>query len=267
MNILTAPFYALCSIDFYRKVAASPLWKGFVYLLYLCLITVVILLLLFFFKIVPIMDQFVGWAKTQMPTITWTPTGISIDRPSPYTMRHPQWGPLVTFDTAKTDVSIDAMSSVPVFVTSKKIFVKERAGEMRIYDLQQGMRERETKLKGQRLDAQTLDRFYVSLKPILLGSAVVFWIPFFFLWKLVSALFYSLFGLLFNNARQNKLPYAAVLNVSLFALTGAFFIQILQLLVPALNRVPLGFFGSLIVTSIYLFLGIKKAEGVEPAAL
>lgn len=63
-----------------------------------------------------------------------------------------------------------------------------------------------------------------------------------------------------NGFRSSKLSYASILNITFFALTATTLIELLRLIVTPLGRVPYGFLGALLVTTAYLFLGIKQTE-------
>jgi len=224
------------------------------------------MLFLFVSRGIPQIDQFVQWAKAEMPSMTWTPDGLVMNIQNPYTMVHPKLGPLVTFDANQVDVTTETIGEVVMFVTPGKLFVKRGIREVRVYDLtrQVAAAPDPNALMAVNITSESVQKFYDSLKPWLIFFVVLFFFPFFFLWKLIAALIYSWIGLLINFTRTPKLPYNAILNVSLFALTAATLIQWLRLMVPALNRIPFGLVGSLLITCIYLFLAVKKTEETLP---
>ncbi|MCM8774844.1 MAG: DUF1189 family protein, partial [Candidatus Omnitrophica bacterium] len=178
MNTLTAPLYALFSIPFYRLVVRSPLYRGFLYLLYLAGIATAIILLSLIFFAVPFMDKFMDWVKAEMPVITFSSEGISLNVPSPYTMTHPTLGPLITFDMTATDVDSGKMGNVNVFVTAKKVFVRQGPNEIRMYDLTppappasgQGAVPAQPAV----LDPDTAGQFYQTVKPWLILVVLFF---------------------------------------------------------------------------------------------
>lgn len=259
MDILLGPVYALFSLDFYRRVQRSSLSLGFLYLLYLSAILSILFFWLFFIYAVPQADRFVEWVKAKMPVLTWAEEGLRMDRPSPYVMEHPEFGPLVVFDTTKDDIDLEELKKVPVFVSSRKVYAHQQGGEVRIYDLKELMRQVDPKT-GVKIDAAMIDAFYHSIKGPLIFFLFLFFFPSIFIWKLLAGLLYSLLGCVINLFRGKRLSYGAVLNVTFFALTPVSFIEVLQLALPSLGRVPFGIIGSAVVTGIYLFLAVKKTE-------
>ncbi len=261
MTLLTAPLQALFNFNFYRQAGRSPLSKCFLYLLYLCLIFTVVFFFIFVFRIMPLVDDIVSWMKADMPVITWTPEGISIDKPSPYVMTHSKFGPLITFDMSKSEVTPEEMGKSSVLVTSKKIFVSEQgAGSLRTYDLTKPSQEANQAVSPAKVDAEAIQKFYNVLKPWLYGLMFVAVFFFFFVWKLLAALFYSWVGLLINFLSKPRLSYDAIFKISIFAITPWFVFQTVSGVVPFLNLLSRNFFASFLITSVYLFLAFKNVK-------
>ena len=259
MKLLLAPVYSLFSLSFYREILRKSLGRGFLYLAYLSFLATIVFLLFFTSRLLPEADRFAAWARAEMPALTWTPQGLRMNLKSPYTMVHPQLGPLVTFDTSKTDAGTEEMKDVSMFVTSRKVFLKQRAGEIRVYDLKEMMGAAKADNPAV-VNGETLEGFYKSFKPMLFFLAIFFFFPFFFIWKFLAALFYSWFGLLLNFFRTEKLHYGQILNVSFFTLTPVLGIQLLQILIPNAGRIPFGLPGSIAVTGVYLYFVIVKTQ-------
>ncbi len=262
MNLFLAPLYSLFSLGFYRGIIRSRLRSGFLYLVYLSVIATLLMSVWLVRRGIPQMNSFLEWAKSQMPTLTWTPEGLVMNAASPQTMVHPELGPLVIFDMNRTDVDLGTMQNVVMFVTSKKIFVRQGLNQIKAYDLTRisakgGQGEAAGAVP---INGETLQKFYDSVRPWFVVLGILFFFIFFLVWKFLAALLYSWVGLLINFLRRPRLNYSAILNVSFFALTAVTLIQLLQLLFPFLGRLPFGFAGSLFVTGIYLFLAIKKTE-------
>ena len=62
----------------------------------------------------------------------------------------------------------------------------------------------------------------------------------------------------FNQLRREKLSYNQILNISFLAITPAAWLQFLVLFTG--SKIPFGFLGSLILTTAYLYFGIKRSE-------
>ncbi len=260
MNIWTAPFYSLFSLRFYRWVIASPLYRGFLYLLFTGVVVTFCVLLAFASQALPRIDEFAAWLVEEMPEITWTPQGITTQPAGPKTLVHPVLGPLVTFDTGASDVNEQTMGDVRVFVTATKLYLREEPRALRVYDLVSGGVEKRAGAGPVTLTRETAEKFYRMAKPWAMTVIVIFVFSFFYLWKVLAALFYSLIGLLINLARRERLRYAQILNVSFFALTPMVLLQLLSMTVPFLRTAQLGPLVSLVVTSVYLFIAVKLTE-------
>jgi len=261
MNILTAPIFAVLRPLFYRQVIASPLSRGFLYLAYLSFLATCLVFFNFQMRAVPQMDAFADWVVREMPQMTWTPEGLVMNRQSPYVMIHPEYGPLAEFDTTKTDAAVaDMGEEVYAYITSTKMLVRSGSNEVRIYDLTERPAGTAPDQLIVQIDGASVETFYRSLKPWI--SVLIFglFFPFFYLLKLLEALFYSVIATLINLKRLPPLEYPAVLNLCLFGLTAATVLQLRSFILPSLGVIPFGILGSLLVTSIYLFIGVRKTQ-------
>src|SRR3989338_3141563 len=124
MNIFLAPVYALFSLDFYRLVMKTSLGKGFLYLLYLTGLAMIALTIFFVGTVMPQMGEFAAWTQEQMPSLTWAPAGLTMDRQGPYAITHPEMGPMMLFDMEAKDVTVQSMGEMPILVTSTRIYTR-----------------------------------------------------------------------------------------------------------------------------------------------
>lgn len=259
MSILTAPVFALFSLNFYRQAAQSRLSKGFLYVAYLSLIVSVLLMV----RGVPVVGEFVSWLSTQVPAMTWTQEeGLKLpaETPQPYTITHPELGPLAVFDTTKQNPTPEEIGDALLYVTATKIFLRQGANDITVYDLTRPTGAAPQIQGPVEVSGATLKKAYDSFKIWFFLFSFVILVLFFFLSQIVAALIYSLAGLLINLMRSAKLGYGPVLNVTFFALTGATWLQVVRLFVPPVAALPLGMLVSVLLTLGYLFFGIKLAE-------
>jgi len=264
-KILSAPIRSLLDLNLYGEALRGSLSRGFLYLVYLSLIATLIFFIMLQVKVLPIADEFALWAEKELPPMTWEDRGLKLNVPGPYTMNHVELGAVVMFDTDKEDVAFEDVPDVYGYVTSTKIYVRQSPQEIRMYDLRQSLEGQGRNLPAKvRFDGSVVQDFYKKSKPFLVFVGVLVFFPFYFFWKLMAVLFYSLVGLLIAKIRRADFSYSAVLNVSFFAITAASLIQILQVLIPFLGRVPFGFPGAFVMTSAYLFLALKPAPSTAP---
>jgi hypothetical protein len=251
-------FNSLSSLPFYRHISQSPLRRGFGYLAVLAGAATFVVTLFIAFRFIPEMDRHINWVKMKMPILTWTPQGLSSDSPNPTIIKHPELGHLATIDTSKKEVTPEEVGDAQLYLTSHKAYFRSR-NNLQVYNLIPAATEK-TKNEKVVINAQTVQGMQNIMRPmILLGAALVSF-PLFFVWKLIIALAFSIFGLVLNLFRKTKLKYASILNVCIFALTASTLISLIQLWLLPFVRIPFGPIASFIVTSTYVFLGIKAIE-------
>ena len=254
MNIFLAPLFSLFSLRFYRQAVLSSLSKGLAYLAYLSFLAALAFALLFHVYGKPEFREMNQWLQGNLPPLAYSPEGLTMNAGSPRTIVNPKYGLTITFDMTKDNISAEEAGNAMIFVTKKNLYVVAPKGQMRVYPLARPGRQGNLVSVNETLKkvGEVFDRWIAFL--IFAAS-----FPLFFIWKLLAAIFYSLPGLLINRMRREKLAYSAVLNVSFFALTPVFLIQLLDIAFPSLP-LSLGLAGALFLTTIYLFLGIKLTE-------
>lgn len=263
MSFLLAPFFALFSRDFYKRMTRAGLGAGFAYLFYGVTLMTVIASAALMVRILPEMDRFTVWLQGQMPVLMWKPQeGLSMRDQSTFTLVHPQYGPLAQFDMTKEEVRLEDLGENTLFVTSKRIYVRQPGrSSLRIYDLTQ-VRSQTTKGPAAPFEIRpdTIDGLYRQMKPWLITAFIGILWGALLVWKLLAALFYSWVALLINLFRREKLDYSHLLTLAFFVLTPAACVQLLQLIIPRLAALPFGFPGSLALTTCYLYLAVKGTE-------
>jgi|GEM_PF-1120324 len=261
MKILTAPVYTFFSLDFYRQVLRSSLTKAFLYLAYLAAIANLAALFFYFTQAAPVVKGLADWAAQEIPELTWTPEGLVMNGEGDHVMVHPDFGPLVVFNTSKTEVSEEEMGDYPVFVTRTRMYLRTAPDVIRSYDLTRPASSVRTDKLVIRVDGESVYKVYDALKFWMAAAVFFFFLPVFYLWKLVEILFFSLVGMLINLSRNPTLEYKAVLKLSFFAITPASLLQILAAVFPPLGAIPYGLFLSFLITTGYLIFAIKKTQG------
>lgn len=260
MRILSAPVYSFYSVEFYRQVLKSPLSKAFLYLAYLTALANIAVLLFFLLRVQPFVRSFVDWTAKEMPELTWTPDGISMNAKNPYVMTHPDYGPLVVFDTTKTDIDAGEMGDAPIFVTRTKVYTRSGPDDVRIYELTRRPADVPKDKMVVQVDSNVVYRLYDAFRPWFVGMAVFLFFPAYFIWKLLEILFFSVVGMLVNLTRKPTLAYGEVLKICFFAVTPAAIFQLASIVIPAVGKIPYGFFLSFVLTTGYIIFAMKKTE-------
>ncbi len=269
MSFFFSPLLSLFSRNFYRRMARAGLGRGFSYLVYLAVLMTAVAGTTLAVRVLPEMDRFAVWLKGEMPLLIWKPAeGLSMKDKTTFSLVHPQYGPLARLDMTKTEIKVEDMGENSIFVTAKKIYIKQPGrNELRIYDL---MQARTKAQPGNAAGASAFEikpedilKTYRQFRPWIVAIFCAILLGVFLVWKLLAALFYSWIGLLINFTCKEKLDYSHLLTLAFFVLTPAALIQLLQWVIPRLAAIPFGLAGSLSVTTLYLLFAIKSTQPTE----
>jgi len=262
MKLLTAPYYALFSLEFYQQVLLSPLKKGLFYLLYLSALVMLLFSAHFAFSIMPRIDAFAEWAATELPPMTWTPEGLVMDAPSPYPMIHPEYGFLAVIDMTRPEISQEEMGDAAVFVTSRYLYMRDGNGGVRVHSLTRPADKVNPDQLAVLVDGDLVRKIYGDLRVWIFIVPVLISFPLILVTKLAEAAVFSLPGFFIARTRRQPLEYSAVFTTACFAVTAATLVEV-RWIVPFLAEIPFGFIGSAILTTGYLFFALKKTEHPE----
>lgn len=272
MNFFLSPIATFFSQNFYRSVSRQSIGKSFLYLLYLGVLLNFSLVIWLNVKGGPVLDRMVNQAIEKMPVMNMTEQGLSVDRSTPYTVSLLEVGGEnilnLTFDTAKDRLTPEEIAELPdtaLFVTKKAFYARQSGQGLRVIDFDAERKKNPDTFKPFTLDLKAqqgdINKAVKSIKGM--GSLVILiaGIVLAFISGLVGALFYSLFGLLINLARKEKLPYAGVLNLAIYTLTPALLVACV--LLPfhfTWFAAWAGGWINFLVTLGYLFFGVKVSE-------
>ncbi len=250
-RIWQVPALAFFSRDLYRDVALR--WQGVAFgylllLLALCWIPGTIRIHRSFAFFV---DEEAPLIIEQVPEITIIDGQAFVDHPQPYTIRDPETdeAPLV-IDTTGTITSLE-QTDARGLVTARQAIFQKSANETRSFSFE--IVDRYT------LDQQKiyhcLDITKTWAAPVLyplctLGS---------FAYRIVQALLYACIGLLLATLCKGKLPFEALLRLSVVAITPAIIIG--TLLDAATIELPQAGLCFFLLAIGYLLFGIRAAIG------
>jgi hypothetical protein len=209
-------------------------------------------------------DEFIYWAKEEIPTVIWTPQGLSLENGlKTAVLINPVYGPIAVFDMDRTVVTNAAMGQLFFFVTSKKIVFRKMMGQLDERDVTKLTLPPQQRPPDQvRITGELIENFYQRGKVafLLVAPAVIFLSSFVVL--MLVTLGYAAVGLLFNRMRAHRLCYGAVFNLACFA-TG------ISLLLACLGVVCVTFFIplpplpaplSFLISLIYMFAAITFTD-------
>ncbi len=266
LTFFTAPVTAFFYPPVYQDAAKGSVGRGILYSLYLAGLSVVLVMIVVSARFMPQADAFVNWVKTDMPALIWTPAGLSLENgQTTATMAHPQYGTMVLFDMTKTTATDADMGRAYILVTSQKVFLKRGPGQIEARDITgAGMRSTQQLPSRVRINGDVAVKVYQNIK-----GAMAFLVPFLilifcFMFFIVSNLFYSVAGLLFNLLRSEKLRYGAIFNLTCFATTAAFTLTWLRILIP-LKVLALPFFLHILINLCFMFFAFKVTDQKKAA--
>lgn len=220
---------SMTDIKFYRSIINQSVWKSLLYALVLALVIYTIGVVSFVSKI----DKFIETGAVElisvMPDFSIANGQLSVDIEQPYEYRND--GNLFILDTGNTvDVSKYADTKT-TFILQKDDFTVINMGEVKTIKYTEVM---------DKLNIQTLDKAFI-LKSLPMVSSVIkkyatiiailgfgFWLVFFKIW---SILLLSLIALIVNSAKDAKLSYKNLFNISVYAITLSWVIKTLYQLV------------------------------------
>ena len=256
-DIVLGPVLSLYSVAFYRRVARQRLGRGLAYLVYLSSLysTAIAIALLAFW--LPAADRFVDWLAPNLPELKLTDRGTVTDAPQPFVLTHPTLGALLAIDTRVETPSADDLRGAPVFFVSRtQVVVSDgREGQRRVYDLVPQTPEARARWEGLVVNGASVKRIYGRLRLLAAPLAFVACLVFFFVWKLLAALAYSLLGLGLNLLRRERLPYASILTLACFAMSAVILLQTLAAF-GALGSFRVSYLAAGLVTGAYLALAM-----------
>lgn len=263
INIWSAPVQALFNPGFYRRACKASLQYGIGYLFFLSLLCGIVGLSGYQFWGKAQMNGFFDWVERDLPPIAYNAsTGLVMNAASPVVMKHERYGRVAILDMTKNEPSKQDFADIDTlfFVTQTRIFINTGGGQPKIYEL----------LRPERSTGKTVvineivKKVRKFIMPVVGVIVFIFCFTVYFFYKLILSLIFSLFGLVINLFRKQKLSYAAVLNVTIFATTALSVIDFLTAL-PGTRELRLGFgpIWTVVVTTAYLLVGIKFTDVLD----
>ncbi len=253
-NAIQAVGLSLFSASFYRDVGQNWRGVGFGYLFLLLAVLWI-----------PGMVQMHGWVTrfvhkdapafiNQIPPITISHGQVSAECSMPYVIKEPGGNePLVIIDTTGGTTSLGDRHTAAL-LTKTKLIVRQGLNDTRVYDL--------STVEDFHLDRNRVQHWAEMTGQWLATVCYPFVLIGSFIYRMVQALIYALIGLLFARLLNITLGYAALVRLSVFALTPVLILCTVQ----ELAQVPLTgwWIVCLAVAMVYLFVAVKANAGPPP---
>ncbi len=211
-----APFYSFWSKSFYVDVAKN--WRGvaYSYLFLLICFTWVFMAIKKQMDLSYYVEHSINPIVQQMPVVTIDKGILSIDCPSPCTLKDSLGLPAVTFDTREKPMGIDEMPG-NFLITKDSVYAKGQPSDQKI-DLST---MKDHTVIDKKVAKQFLADFCKSVGLIVFMIAV----PLCFIFCILQSLLYALMGILITRLNKVELSYPALIRLSVMAMTPVLFID------------------------------------------
>jgi hypothetical protein len=187
---------------------------------------------------------------SQVPKITIEKGQVSIDEPQPYYIREPDSNKVFAIiDTTGQIQSLDDANAF-VLLTKNKMFSRQSATEVRMYDLSQ--------VKHFVLEQSMLVRWLDIFKKLLVPVLYPFALGWAFTFRIIQSLIYAAIGLAFAGWLKVKLSYEALIRLAVTAVTPAIIVR--TVLETASVKIPYPALWFFLAAMLFLLYGIKACS-------
>lgn len=247
-------FGAIASSQAYRRFATQKTSRTMLYLFFISLLFTLGGTMALRLRLSPLIDEAFAWLGDQAPTVTFSGGKATSASPTPTRLSHPKAPEAgMMIDTAReTPVLAQEMREAKViaYLTNNAVYVEEREGQLRSYDLSKAGVERPLVV-----DAKFYREMASGLKAALVPIALVILFAFSAAWIAIAGLIYALFGLLINSLAGGSLAFGALFSVAIHAQTAALLMRMVMAFLPVV--VPLSGLLTIVVTTVYLWMGVR----------
>ncbi len=240
-------FMSFYSKSLYQDVGRN--W-GRVSFLYLFLLIAVCMIPMMFRAHAAVSDYLLGEAPKivrQIPVITISKGVVSVNVPTPYTIKDPQTGaPLIVIDTTGAVTSLQGSEAI-ILLTKTKLFLKRGPKETMTRDLSE-------------IDSLTIDqpRVYEWIETFLEYFIYVLYplaLLFSFLLRIIEALIFGAIGISFARSLRIFLRYRALVSLAIISMTPSIILDTIYNYLEI--DLPFWWFFNLAVAMGYLFFAVK----------
>lgn len=260
IGFLLAPIMSFFSVRLYRSALQSGIGRGFAYLAYLTVLFCLLAVFLCQLLLLPLASNFTDWLIQVTPEMTLQQTGIQVVVKEPYVVKHPAFGPLYVIDTTKNlDELVSGKNLAPILIGKEHVVVQNsRRGQVRIFDLKQAMEQARQASQPIRITKNLMHQINKRIQALIIPAVLILLAPFFFIWKLLAAFFYSLIALLLNRFRKEKFSYGSLFTLACYAISPVTVFQAANLSIPGASF-NVNIFLSFGLSLVYLIYGMFVA--------
>lgn len=269
-------WYSITKIEKYPEMATEGVPRAFIYLLKIVAIFVIISCLCSIYQLNTIVKQGVEYLKNDFPEFSYKDGILDVQSDEPIIYEdNPQFGMMFidtkTDDETKINEYIDSImqSGNGVIVLKNKIIIKTQAvTATAIYEYtdlfgQMGLSEFNKAQLIEYISSSQVYSLYLSVFVMLF----IYTFMIYFLNILTYVLFISIFGAIANIITKLKMRYAAIFNMSVYAITLSTILYMIYILINAFVPFEVKYFELMYISvaTIYLIAAIFiiKAEFIK----
>lgn len=254
---------AIASSQAYRRFAAQKATRTFLYLCFMASLFTVGGAIAMRLRVGPAIDETFAWLETQVPTLTFADGKATSTAAAAVRLAHPKAPEVaVMIDTTRvTPVLAQDMHEAKVlaYLTNNALYIEERRGEIRSYDLSRAGRERPMTI-----DAKFFREAGRMLKTVVYPIAVVTVFVIVAAWTALAGLLYALLGMILNSLAGGSLSFGSLYQIAIHAQTAALLLRLVMAFLPSF--VPMSGLLTILVTSVYLWVGVRANALPAPNA-
>ncbi|MEK7388898.1 MAG: DUF1189 family protein [Elusimicrobiota bacterium] len=253
---------AIASSQSYRRFTDQRPTKTFLYVLFVSLLFTIGSSIVLRIRVGPIIDETFSWLESSTPTLTFAGGKVSSSVDTPTRLTHPKIPDVaIVIDTLRlAPVQLQEMTDAKVvaYLTNNSLYVQERPGELKSYDLSKAGTERPLII-----DAKFFRDASALVKTVFYPIAVVIIFLFTAVWVAIAGVLYAVLGLIIGSLTHSSLTFGALYKIAVHAQTAALLFRIIVSCLPFL--VPFSSVLTILLTSVYVWLGVR-AHAPAPAA-
>jgi Protein of unknown function (DUF1189) len=258
-SLFQIPLLSFYSKDLYRDAAFN--WKGvgFGYLFLLVLGCLIPQALQSHYELSAYMKKEAPAIVSQVPDVIFVEGVASTQATQPYIIKNIKTGkPFFIIDTTGTITNLDQTDGAIGLLTKSEVIVKKSAVETRTFSLKEIKHYTLNQMEASKwIDVLSQYTIMVLSPFMLIGNFIV---------KIILVLIYAVIGMMFAAMLKTKLPYAALLRLSIIAITPGMVVNaLLQLTKTPIDQPQLLLFATAL---FYLFMGVQACSTVtsEPTS-
>ncbi|MGD9107766.1 MAG: DUF1189 family protein [Gammaproteobacteria bacterium] len=252
-NLFTAMAKSFYSKKLYQETAQSWGGRSFLYLLILLLICWVIISGILTFRINTAMHMFAQKIVTSdLPTINFKAGIASTKATTPYYIKDPTSGKAVIIIDTNNKVRDFHKSTATIMIQKKAILIKDNsANKISQYYYPQAMN---MDIGPTQINSFIL-RFGKWITPLVFIGIWFIGLIIAYAYRIIQILIYALIGMLFCLILKRKLPYEALMGLSIICITPAIIISTIAFIFSF--SFPLQNIFYFLLSMVYLFIAIK----------